>query len=121
MTISSRTPEGFPSKCPICGASLRLGFSNPGNDAPCPNCGCLVWYSIQLWSDFRKAFGKKLGISFEAIELSTPLNTLDSLDLVELIMEFEEEFGLDVTMHEDDKLQTIGDLIRIMARRKPKQ
>lgn len=43
MSISSRTPEGLPSRCPICGATPNLEYSDPASDAPCPNCGCLVW------------------------------------------------------------------------------
>lgn len=44
MTISSRTPEGIPSHCPICGSELKLEFSDPAGDATCPKCGCLVWH-----------------------------------------------------------------------------
>src|SRR5690242_20174330 len=44
MTISSRTPEGEPNRCPVCGNSLRLEPSVPPGDAPCPSCGCLLWF-----------------------------------------------------------------------------
>lgn len=43
MSISSRTPEGVPSHCAICGTRLELELSDPPGDAPCPRCGCLVW------------------------------------------------------------------------------
>jgi hypothetical protein len=43
MSPSSRTPEGEPNRCPICGAQLRLEASRPAGDAPCPQCGTLVW------------------------------------------------------------------------------
>jgi signal recognition particle GTPase len=45
MTISSRTPEGQPNRCPVCGQRLRLSPSWPSADAPCPSCGSLVWFS----------------------------------------------------------------------------
>jgi len=36
----------------------------------------------------------------------------DSLDLVELIMQFEEEFEADVPEEEAQQLQTVGDVIK---------
>jgi DNA-directed RNA polymerase subunit RPC12/RpoP len=44
MTISSRTPEGDPNKCPICGHRVRLEPSIDTRDAPCPSCGHLLWF-----------------------------------------------------------------------------
>src|SRR5262245_10641777 len=44
MTISSRTPEGRPNRCPVCRRRLRLSPSWPSADAPCPHCGSLVWF-----------------------------------------------------------------------------
>src|SRR5262249_46648111 len=44
MTISSRTPEGHPNRCPVCRRRLRLSPSWPSPDAPCPHCGSLVWF-----------------------------------------------------------------------------
>ena len=35
----------------------------------------------------------------------------DSLDTVELVMAFEEEFGLDIPDEEAEKLQTVGDVV----------
>jgi len=45
MLPASRTPEGEPNHCPICGAEFCLDPSRPPGDAPCPDCGSLVWYS----------------------------------------------------------------------------
>ena len=36
----------------------------------------------------------------------------DSLDTVELVMAFEEEFDIEVPDEEAEKLQTVGDVIR---------
>jgi acyl carrier protein len=36
----------------------------------------------------------------------------DSLDTVELVMAFEEEFGIEVPDEEAEKLQTVGDVTR---------
>ena len=39
-SISSRTPEGGPNRCPVCGKSICIEPSMPPG-APCPNCGSL--------------------------------------------------------------------------------
>src|SRR5260370_41488720 len=45
MDISTRTPEGLPNRCPICGKDVIIAPSFPPGDAPCPNCGSLLWYT----------------------------------------------------------------------------
>ena len=35
----------------------------------------------------------------------------DSLDLVELVMEFEDEFGIQIPESDQDKIQTVGDAV----------
>ena len=37
---------------------------------------------------------------------------LDSLDTVELIMQFEDEFGVTLSVHED--LKTVGDFVKLI-------
>jgi anti-anti-sigma factor len=44
MLISSRTPEGEPNRCPICGNVVRIEPSKDTHDAPCPHCGHLLWF-----------------------------------------------------------------------------
>lgn len=44
MTISSQTPEGDPNQCPVCGQECRLEPTRFSGDAPCPNCGHLLWF-----------------------------------------------------------------------------
>ncbi|HEX8243577.1 MAG TPA: acyl carrier protein [Longimicrobium sp.] len=39
----------------------------------------------------------------------------DSLDTVELVMAFEEEFGMEIPDEEAEKLQTVGDAIRYIT------
>src|SRR5438552_232687 len=45
MNISSRTPEGQPNRCPLCGQDLRIEPSLATRDAPCPHCGHLLWFT----------------------------------------------------------------------------
>jgi acyl carrier protein len=40
----------------------------------------------------------------------------DSLDTVELVMAFEEEFGIEVPDEEAEKLQSVGDVVRYIEK-----
>jgi hypothetical protein len=44
MGISSRTPEGEPQHCPVCHQEIVIDPSQPLGDAPCPHCGCLLYF-----------------------------------------------------------------------------
>ena len=50
MTPASRTPEGWPNRCPVCGEAVTIDPSLPPGDAPCPRCGCLLWFESS-WLD----------------------------------------------------------------------
>src|SRR5688572_243559 len=55
MEISSRTPEGWPNRCPVCGHAIKITPSPRTFDAPCPHCGHLLWFAdptrlTPLWS-----------------------------------------------------------------------
>ena len=43
MDIASRTPEGFPAKCPLCGKQNQVEPVAPMGDAVCAHCGFLLW------------------------------------------------------------------------------
>lgn len=45
MTPSSRTPEGWSNRCPICGIDCHISPSSDSYDAPCPHCGHLLWFT----------------------------------------------------------------------------
>jgi len=44
----------------------------------------------------------------------------DSLDTVELVMAFEEEFNVEVPDEEAEKLQTVGDVVKYIEDKGPK-
>jgi tetratricopeptide (TPR) repeat protein len=48
MEPSSRTPEGWPSRCPVCGNEVCIEPSVPPGDAPCPHCGHLLWFEPSI-------------------------------------------------------------------------
>jgi acyl carrier protein len=57
---------------------------------------------------------EQTGIRRSEIKMSSNLVEdlgLDSLDEVELIMEVEKEFGLDITDEESEKLKTVADIV----------
>jgi acyl carrier protein len=43
----------------------------------------------------------------------------DSLDTVELIMEFEKQFDISIEDKEAEKIQTVGDVVRFIQTNKP--
>ncbi|MCC7518840.1 MAG: acyl carrier protein [Verrucomicrobiae bacterium] len=61
---------------------------------------------------------KQLGVNAEQVTPSAKFVEdlgADSLDVVELIMAFEEEFGSDIPDEEAQKLLTVGDAIRYIV------
>lgn len=107
MLPAPGTPEGDSDHCPICGHAFRLEPSKSTHDAPCPQCRQLLgWFQTHLPE------GKDEVISFDT-ELYD-----DSLDLVELIMEFEEEFGTSIPLEDAMQVQSIRDAIRYLQQRR---
>jgi len=107
-TISSRTPEGAPNTCPVCGAEVRLQPSQPFGDAPCPCCGHLLWFinlnGVTRYMEWEAAVSTRervmeslvrmLGIERHKLADNPALASgleLDSLDMAELVMALEEE------------------------------
>jgi acyl carrier protein len=45
----------------------------------------------------------------------------DSLDIVELVMAFEEEFSVEVPDEDAEKLQTVGDVVKYIEEKSSKQ
>jgi ABC-type transporter Mla MlaB component len=68
MAISSRTPEGRPGRCPDCGADVAIEPSGPARDAPCPECGHLIW------------FDREEADAVQAVSLEGPRLEPESLD-----------------------------------------
>lgn len=93
-------------RCPICGEAAAIETSFPNGDACCPACGQLLWW-------FRDRLP---GVNFDRAMAEADL---DSLDLVELIMELEEEFDFSISKEDAEKIVSVEDAIRYIRRRRP--
>jgi len=65
-------------------------------------------------SKIKDIIEKELGVEREKlIPEASFIDDLgaDSLDIVELVMEFEKEFGIDIPDEDAEKLRTVGDAI----------
>lgn len=111
MVVSSRTPEGSPNRCPLCGSVVRIEPSLFFGDAPCPACGHLLWF-LHVHSEPRfflpaeaepirerllHLIAEQLGVRRELLDPSSLPRLIndqgaDSLDMVELVMELADEF-----------------------------
>lgn len=68
----------------------------------------------------KEIIAEQLMVDLEEItEESTFVDDLgaDSLDRVELIMEFEEEFGIEIPDEDAEKISTVGEAIAYIERR----
>jgi acyl carrier protein len=134
--ISSRTPEGEPKLCPVCGALICIEPSGPSGDAPCPSCGVLLWflrtsdgvslYEINRIAPIRERVAELLARLFQRSkdELARSFSSFedfgaDSLDMVELVMELEEEFDFPISDAEAERIRTMGDLVRWLIQHLP--
>jgi hypothetical protein len=52
MDDATRTTEGFPSRCPVCGKRMSIDSGEPVGDAVCPHCGVLFYPE---WEQARPA------------------------------------------------------------------
>ena len=65
----------------------------------------------------RDIIVEQLGVNPEQVTLDAKFIEdlgADSLDTVELVMAFEEEFGIDVPDEEAEKLMSVGDVVRFV-------
>lgn len=120
VTISSRTPEGHDSRCPLCGAEAAIEYSLAG-DAACPNCGTLLWGEEAVHARIQRVIAELLGIESEEVTSDfTFFGSLgtDSLDVVEIFMVLEEEFDIQIPEGEAEKIRTVGDAVRFILRQR---
>ena len=67
----------------------------------------------RVLEDVRKIVAETMGISVDTVGESHALEAdlgCDSLERVEILMEVEEQFGIDATDDVDEKVRTVGDI-----------
>lgn len=115
--ISCRTPEGFPSRCPLCQAEAAIDFSEHGGDAPCPSCGARILRSAQLLERLRAIARKYPELELDELTSDSPWPPGgDSLTGVEVMLELEQELGVSMSANIADRIDTVGDAIRYFER-----
>ena len=69
----------------------------------------------EILEKIKKILGNQLGINEENIKMeSTFVDDLaaESLDIVELVMAIEEEFGIEISDSDAEKIVTVGDVVK---------
>ena len=69
----------------------------------------------------KEIVAEQLEIDAETITPETRLNedlNADSLDVVEMLMSLEDEFGVDIPDEEIEKMKTIGDVVEFIEANK---
>ncbi|MBC8874370.1 MAG: STAS domain-containing protein [Planctomycetes bacterium] len=51
MTVSSDSRKDGPGRCPVCDHETSSKPASPAGDAPCSNCGHLLWFRMQPVDD----------------------------------------------------------------------
>src|SRR5579863_9697606 len=72
MKPSSRTPEGVPNLCPVCGHKVYITPSRPPGDAPCPRCGHLLWFDAECSPRGRRPARLQSADSYSSLVGSSP-------------------------------------------------
>ncbi len=76
--------------------------------------------STDTFERIRDIVAEELGLEKETIKLESSFREdldADSLDLVELIMAFEEEFDCEIADEDAQKIQTVSDAVAYMEQR----
>ena len=75
----------------------------------------------EIFEKLKGMIVEQLGVSEERIKLDSTLTddlAADSLDLVELIMNIEEEFGIHIPDEAAEEISSVEDLVKFIAKNK---
>ncbi len=135
MTTSSQVPQGVPHCCPFCGA-LLIGPSERYGTVTCPSCNRPLWFTKApdgVWfHDPESVAGVRarvirivcdhLGVNLDRINDGTTFTEdigADTLDIVEMVMELEEEFGVTIPDGDAERMLNVGDVVSYFLRHRP--
>lgn len=112
MTVSSRTPEGFQGRCPLCRRFVVVTPSDWLKDAPCPACGVLIWpIQGQRRAFFLIADKIQTALRRKVYEAIQSARSGDSLALVETLITFEEFDALNIPDELAKSFRTVDDFL----------
>ena len=69
---------------------------------------------LMIFEKLKEIIAEQLEIDAETVTLETRLGedlNADSLDIVEMLMALEDEFGVDIPDEEIEKMKTVGDVV----------
>ena len=72
---------------------------------------------MDTYSKVVSIIAEQLGISEESVSANSDVVKdlgADSIDIVQLLMTMEDEFGVTVTEDDADRLKTVGDIVKII-------
>lgn len=69
---------------------------------------------MDIFAKVKGLICEQLGVDEDDVSMETSFEDLDadSLDIVELVMALEEEFSLEISDEEVEKIKTVGDVVR---------
>ena len=75
----------------------------------------------EIFEKVKKIVSEQLGVEEEIVNMeSTFVDDLeaDSLDIVELVMSIEEEFDIEISDEDAEKIVTVGDVVKYIEKNK---
>jgi len=78
----------------------------------------------EIYEKIRDIIVEQLGVEADEVTMDASFRDdleADSLDLVELIMAFEEEFGGEISDEEAQQLNTVGDVVQFLYAAQPQE
>lgn len=82
----------------------------------------LLEQDIEIYNRVKKVTIEELGVKDEEVSIQSSFTEdlgADSLDVVELVMAFEEEFGIDIPDDDVTHLKTIKDAVEYIKKKQP--
>jgi acyl carrier protein len=73
-----------------------------------------------VFSDVKEIIIEQLGVDAEKVTLAAKFREdleADSLDIVELIMAFEDKFGGEISDEDAQSIETVGDVVKFLEAR----
>lgn len=106
--------------CPQCGNAWTRAENQIGLNHRSAGSASTSQSKSNITNKVKHIIAEKLGYEADDVHLNSRLVDdlgADSLDSIELLMEFEKEFGLDIPDEDMEEIQTVGDVINYIDSR----